>query len=304
MLNIQLAHGPKETKMDNPFQINYTDQFDSELVALAINGDRKALQTIINRHYVFVYNLALKMIKSHVDAEDLTQEVFIKVITSLSGFKGESQFRTWLYRITVNHFLNLRKRKTEEEIYDFEKYFNLIATVADQDLTDHEQVELMDSIEELRIRCTSGMLLCLKRTQRMAYILGDMFEMDHNLGAEIMGISKGNFRIKLMRARQDLSSWMNRRCSLINKANPCKCPKKTKGFIEAGFVDPDDLKFNTRYKNTIAQLSKKKATAIVHTVEDITREVFQSHPFQEPPEADAVVSKILSNDLIKKIINL
>lgn len=290
--------------MNNPFQTNYSDQIDSDLVAMAVNGDQKALQSIITRHYIFVYNLALKMTKSVVDAEDLTQEVFIKVITALSGFKGDSQFRTWLYRISVNHFLNVSKRKTEEEIYDFEKYFNLIATVPDQDLTDHEQDELMDSIEELRIRCTSGMLLCLERTQRMAYILGDMFEIDHNLGAEIMGISKGNFRIKLMRARQDLSSWMNQRCSLVNSANPCKCPKKTKGFIEAGFVNPNDLKFNIQYRKKIGHLSEKKANDIVDTIEDMTKEVFQSHPFQEPSESEAIVSKILSNDLIRKIINI
>ena len=290
--------------MDNPFELNYPDHFDTELVGLAISGDRKALETLVTRHYIFVYNLALKMTKSDVDAEDLTQEVFIKVITNLAGFKRESKFSTWLYRITVNHFLNLQKRKTEEEIHDFETYFNLIGTVADQALSDKERDDLTETIEELRIRCTSGMLLCLERSQRMAYILGDMFETDHSLGAEIMGISKGNFRIKLMRARQDLCSWMNKRCSLVNSANPCKCPKKTKEFIQAGIVNPNDLKFNTRYRKKISQLSEKKATAIVDTIEDITKEVFQSHPLQEPAGADALVKKIFSNNLISKIINL
>ena len=71
-------------EMDNPFQINYPDQVDAELVKLAIGGDRQALQNLIIRHQIFIYNLALKMTKSVEDSEDLTQEVFIKAVTALS----------------------------------------------------------------------------------------------------------------------------------------------------------------------------------------------------------------------------
>src|ERR1700744_1077812 len=110
--------------MDNPFHINYTDQLDTSLVKLAIGGDKKALQNLIVRHQLFVYNLAFKMTKSVEDAEDLTQEVFIKAVTALTKFEGKSKFRTWLYRITVNHFINAKKSKSEVEISDFETYFN------------------------------------------------------------------------------------------------------------------------------------------------------------------------------------
>src|SRR5690348_8879613 len=99
--------------MDNPFQINYADEVDNNLVKLSVNGDKTALKNLVIRHQVFVYNLALKMTRSIEDAEDLTQEVFIKAITALSKFEGKSKFRTWLYRITVNHFLNSKKRKSE-----------------------------------------------------------------------------------------------------------------------------------------------------------------------------------------------
>lgn len=75
---------------------NYTDFDDSKLVTLSIDGDKKALQTLIIRHQLFVYNLALKMVGNVEDAEDLTQEVFIKIITALSKFKSESKFTTWL----------------------------------------------------------------------------------------------------------------------------------------------------------------------------------------------------------------
>ena len=62
--------------MDNPFQINYPDHADTELIELALSGEKLALQNLIIRHQIFIYNLALKMTRSVEDAEDLTQEVF------------------------------------------------------------------------------------------------------------------------------------------------------------------------------------------------------------------------------------
>jgi RNA polymerase sigma factor (sigma-70 family) len=289
--------------MDNPFQKNYPDQLDQELVKGAIGGDKQALQTLITRHQVFMYNLALKMTKNVEDAEDLTQEVFIKAITALTKFEGKSKFRTWLYRIAVNHFLNTKKRKTELMISDFESYFNSIDNIPVYELTNQEQGDLSETIDEIRISCTAGMLLCLDREQRMIYVLGEMFGIDHNLGSEILGITAGNFRIRLMRARRDLYNWMNQRCGLVNKSNPCRCAKKTRGYIEAGYVDPNNLKFNTRHKKKMYELSQEKATEISDTVEDLYKNIFQQHPLQEPVTTSKIVGEIFNNNLIKQILN-
>lgn len=110
-----------------------------------------------------------------------------------------------------------------------------------------------------------------------------MFDIDHNLGSEIMGITPGNFRIKAMRVRNDFYNWMNNRCGLINQANPCRCAKKTKAFIDAGYVDPKNLKFNTNYKQKIYELAQKQANPIVHTMEDFHRSIFKQNPLQELP---------------------
>jgi RNA polymerase sigma factor (sigma-70 family) len=290
--------------MDNPFIINYPDQTDTDLVQAATDGDKKALQNLILRHQVFIYNLALKMSGNVEDAEDLTQEVFVKAITALVKFERKSSFRTWLYRITVNHFLNTRKRRAEQKIFDFETYFNSIDSIAIHELNEFERTELTDTVEELRISCTAGMLLCLSREQRLIYILGEMFEIDHNLGADILGITSGNFRIKLMRARTDLYNWMNKRCGLVNPENPCRCAKKTRGYIEAGLVDPNNLKFNTRYKKRIYDLSESKASEITETIEDLNKKIYQRHPLQEPLTASRIVDEICDNDLIKTMLNL
>ena len=290
--------------MDNPFLKQYSDLEDIKLVELGTNGDKVALQNLIVRHQLFVYNLALKMTGNTQNAEDLTQEAFIKAITNLSKFKGKSNFRTWLYRITVNHFTNDQKRNSKFSIVDFESYFNSIDNMPNSQLNKQEEGELKETIEELRISCTSGMLMCLSKEQRMVYILGELFDVDHNLGAEIMGITPGNFRIKLLRARKDLYQWMNNRCGLVNTANPCRCSKKTKGYIKAGKVDPNNLQFNSRYKLKINDLTLKNAAGITDTVEELNRKVFKDHPMQEPLEAKKIINEILNNDILKWVIDL
>ena len=290
--------------MDNPFSEQYSDYEDIKLIRLGTEGDKKALQNLVVRHQLFVYNLALKMTNSTADAEDLTQEVFIKAITSLSKFEGKSNFRTWLYRITVNHFLNSKKQKSIHRVVNFESYFNSIDNMPSTDLNEQEENELKETIEELRISCTTGMLMCLSREQRMVYILGELFDVGHNLGGEILEISPGNFRIKLMRARKDLYQWMNKKCGLVNKDNPCRCSKKTKGYIKAGKVDSHNLQFNTRFQSKIKKFSKEKAVEITETVDELNRKVFKEHPMQDPIKASKIMNEVFNHDLIKWITKL
>ena len=289
--------------MENPFSKQYSDYEDIKLVRLGIKGDKNALQNLIVRHQLFVYNLALKTTNNTQDAEDLTQEAFIKAITGLSKFEGKSNFRTWLYRITVNHFLNTKKRKSEYSVVNFESYFNSIDSMPSSELNEQEESELKETIEELRISCTTGMLMCLSKEQRMVYVLGELFDIDHNMGGEILEISPGNFRVKLMRARKDIYQWMNNKCGLVNKDNPCRCSKKTKGYVKAGKVDPDNLQFNTRYQSKIKDFSKNNAVEITNTVEELNRNVFKDHPMQDPIKAPKIINEIFNNDLIKWLLD-
>src|SRR5689334_11280273 len=101
------------------------------------------------------------------DAEEVTQEVLIKAITRLSTFQGESQFRTWLYRITANHVLNMKRRGGEAEALNFFSYAAAINDTPDLDLPDPKSVpvDVPLLVEEAKISCTTGMLLCLDRKQ-------------------------------------------------------------------------------------------------------------------------------------------
>jgi RNA polymerase sigma factor (sigma-70 family) len=87
------------------------------LIEQAKNGDQAAFKTIVETWQSLVYNTALGIVQNAEDAEDVTQEVFVKVHKSLKSFKGESKLSTWLYRITVTKSLDHeRKKKTKKRV--------------------------------------------------------------------------------------------------------------------------------------------------------------------------------------------
>jgi RNA polymerase sigma factor (sigma-70 family) len=80
-----------------------------DLVAQAVAGDRHAVEELLTAIQGDVYNLAVRMLWSSDDAADATQEILMKVVTRLSSFRGESTFRTWVYRVAANHLNGLSR---------------------------------------------------------------------------------------------------------------------------------------------------------------------------------------------------
>ena len=114
-----------------------TDLEDHALVTRVRSGSREGLEQLVLRHQAWIYNIAVRMVFHPQDAEEVTQEVLIKVITKLSTFKGESKFRTWLYRIAANHVLNM-KRGREPPTPTFACYGHGLDKTPDLDLPDRE----------------------------------------------------------------------------------------------------------------------------------------------------------------------
>ena len=290
--------------MSNPFQVQYQDKDDYELITQAREGSKIALETLIKKHQHYIYNVALKMTLSPFDAEDVTQEVLIKVITNLAQYKGESNFRTWLYRITFNHFLKMKKVWLEDYITSFDQYGSELGQMPDVNLSDLEKAEMKEQIQEANFSCMSGMLLCLDREQRLVYVLGEIFGVDHTIGSQMLEISKDNFRQRLSRARKDLYNFMNNKCGLVNKSNPCRCDRKTKSFIKAGWVDKDKMKFNTSYLKKINEEIPQKAEDLCDLTEVEYGQLFRNHPFQEKGHYEKVFSNILTDERLSNLFNL
>jgi RNA polymerase sigma factor (sigma-70 family) len=277
-----------EEERINPFsEAPETEQgpSDEELVSKAQAGSQDALENLIRRHQSWVFNIALRMVWRRDAAEDATQEILIKVVTKLSTFRGQSQFRTWLYRIAVNHLLNVRKTELEEKSITFTDMGQALDETPDLDLPDPGSApsEWPILVEEARIGCMTGMLLCLDRRQRMAFILGEYFGVSSEIGSEVMEVSAVNFRQLLSRARRDLYQFMNEKCGLINKANPCRCAKKTRSFMQEGYVDPVRQGFT---KGRLARVSDV-ALDRLNELELLDRqhaELFRDHGFLAAPD--------------------
>src|SRR6266850_3438620 len=127
--------------MFNPFtEVAGGDPTDAELVEKASGGDRAALESLVLRHQAWIYNIAIRMVFHPQDAEEVTQEVLVKVITKLSTFKGESKFRTWLYRIAANYVLNMKRRSAETKATTFADYGAAIDRAPDLDLPDPNSI--------------------------------------------------------------------------------------------------------------------------------------------------------------------
>lgn len=292
--------------MENPFsKTNYSDTIDSNLIAKSLTGDRVSLNSLLSRHQDFIYNVALKMLNNIADAEDVTQEILIKVVTQLSKFdSSKAQFRTWLYRITFNHVLNVKKNQYETVVTDFSTFFGFIDQAADIPVSDQEETELRELFEESKIACMAGMIMCLDRMQRLVYIVGEVFDIDHNLAAEIFETTPDNFRQKLSRARKDLYNWMHKRCGLVNLGNPCRCKSKTKAFVEAGYVDPKNHKWLKDYHHRIHEVSETRLDDALDERDKIYKQLYQDHPFKTSLKASQVLEEILSNKRFSDLMRL
>ncbi len=285
--------------MFNPFtEIAENDPADAALVEQAKNGDRAALEKLVLRHQAWIYNIAVRMVFQPHDAEEVTQEVLVKVITKLSTFKGESKFRTWLYRITANHVLNMKRRSAEAQELTFARYGAAIENTPDLELPDPKTVPVDAPllVEEAKNGCTMGMLLCLDRKQRLIFTLGAIFGASDTVGGEVLEMTTENFRQCLARARRDLHSFMHNQCGLVNKENPCRCPKKTRGFIEQGHVDPHHLLFVPQHVSRVRDIAPETVREIEDVVEQQHVDIFRDHPFLQPADQVGWLRRMLEGE--------
>jgi RNA polymerase sigma factor (sigma-70 family) len=281
--------------INNPLADNSPDHEDQSLVLRARSGDHQALEELVQRHQAWIYNIAVRMLHHPQDAEDVTQEILIKVLTRLSSFEGRSSFRTWLYRIVVNHVLNMKRGRVEPASMDFAYYGAAIDDTPELELADPKgtsaDTDLL--VTEAMLSCTSGMLLCLDREQRLTFILGGIFEVSDTVGAEVLEITPDNFRQRLARARRDLRNFMNDKCGLVNQANPCRCAKKTRGFIQAGYVDPENLLFVRERIGEVREAAPKVHEAL-STLDEKCAEIFRGHPFYKAPDLAPMLRRLVA----------
>ncbi|HLJ47728.1 MAG TPA: RNA polymerase sigma factor [Bryobacteraceae bacterium] len=270
-------------------ELLHNDGVDSDLVGKAQAGDREALDELIRRHQPWLLHIAQRMLWNRADAEDAAQEILIKAVTHLSEFEQRSGFRTWLYRIAANHLLDrCRSNKT------FAGVARGLNEIEDSDIPDPNSMRLETAllVEEAKIACTVGILLCLEPRQRLAFIIGEILGMKDDAGSVVLGTTPANFRQILSRARRELYGFLKQYCGLVNEANPCRCARKAQGFIERGWVNPQHLQFVEGRVGVVGQV----ATDRFHELQDLEQryaEVFRCQPVVTPQAQSAALRRLL-----------
>lgn len=280
------------------------DGTDRELVRAALEGDSDALDTLVRRHQGFIYGIVIRMLWASQDAEDLTQEILLKIVTGLSSFRGESAFQTWAYRIATNHVLNWRRGRAERAVRGFGDFEEKLDSMPDLDLAEDPGAEGRILVEETRVACLTGMLLCLDREQRLTFVLGEVFEVSDAVGSEILGITRQNYRQRLARARRQLYGFMRGKCGLANPANPCRCDRKTREAIRAGIVDPGSLRFVPSHVTRVEHIAKERSRDLERVIGGSYAHLYRDHHHKEPPDFVTRLRAILANRGLRQTLEL
>lgn len=178
---------------------------DSELIKLILQGDREKFGTLVDRYSQMVFSTCMGFVHNREDAEDLTQEVFIRAFQSLGGFKGQSSFPTWIYRIAVNASLNFTRKHSKVSFFD--RLESLFA--GEKSAERNPGLSLSDDPEKIMIEREHSLWLqraldSLPANQRTAIILSKYDDLSQKAISEIMELSEGAVEALIQRAKKNL----------------------------------------------------------------------------------------------------
>ncbi len=172
---------------------------DQYYITKVLEGDTSAFSILVERYKDLIYTLALRMIKNREEAEEVSQDTFIKVYKSLSKFKGDSKFSTWIYKVTYNTCLDrLKKLKRTQN------------TVAINEFTEHEVKTLDSALATLEIKeRKEAIQKCINMLpSNDSFLLTLYYFEEQSLDeiAKIVNLKPNNVKIKLYRSRKKLAS--------------------------------------------------------------------------------------------------
>jgi len=213
-------------------------RLDPHQVVAAREGNRVALDAVVRAAERPVYNLAVRMLANRADAEDATQEILVKIITNLGSILDVDAAGAWAFKIACRHLVLERKRGAVEAMQlSFEGFAADLETGLSP-LSDHglNEAEAKLAIADVKIGCTLAMLVCLSRDLRIAYILGDIFEVTDTEAAEILDIAPAAYRQRLRRARGAVTGFVQNRCGLVSEPAACRCERRVGQALKIGRV--------------------------------------------------------------------
>lgn len=185
---------------------NRPELSEIDLIRRARLEDTSAYEELVRRYYGKIYGLVYGMLSSREDAEDVTQEVFVKAWKALGHFREQASFYTWIYRIAINRTVNFRKKRNRRKTVQFEEF--------DPDIKQAESYKEFSSKGSVLRKMNLGefqkkmneALMTLSDKHRAVVIMHDVQGMPHSEIAGIMGCSEGTVRSRLFYARKKLQA--------------------------------------------------------------------------------------------------
>tara|TARA_R110002049_G_scaffold137695_2_gene297736 strand:+ start:1046 stop:1624 length:579 start_codon:yes stop_codon:yes gene_type:complete len=177
---------------------------DAHYINLVIEGDTNAFAVLVERYKDLVYTLTLRMLKNREEAEEVSQDTFIKAYKSLSKFKGDSKFSTWIYKIAYRTSLDRIKKN--------KKYIN---DVAINEFTEH-QVKTIDNAlhnleEQEQSKAIQDCIALLPSDDSFLLTLYYFDELSLDEISETVGLTPNNVKVKIFRSRKKLASILKKR---------------------------------------------------------------------------------------------
>jgi len=252
-----------------------------DTIELAREGNLAALDQIIVGLQPCLFNLAVRMLGHREDARDACQEILLKVVTHLSGFRGEAAFSTWVYQIARNHLMRAATRAREAPALSFEALRERLAQGLALDAVDKAiplTPEDKAAAREIAIGCTQGMTMILDREHRLAWLLDVVFGLTSDEAAAVLGITAAAHRQRLSRARQALGRFMEDQCGLVSDRAACRCERQVRPSRRAGtapslpLLDHQERAHVTRRFDSLVRMGDAAT-------------VFRAHPDYTAPEA-------------------
>jgi len=179
-----------------------------DLIVQLQQGDEQAFKRLVDEWQDMVYNTAISIVQNEDDADDITQDVFIQVYQSVSSFKGESKFSTWLYRIVISKALDHVKKKKRKKRFAFVQ--SLFGTASEEEIHP-EEFNHPGVLMENRERAAElfKAMQQLPDNQRIAFTLHKLEAQKHQDIAVIMDISLTAVESLIARAKANLRKILN-----------------------------------------------------------------------------------------------
>lgn len=207
-------------------------------VSAATQGDGVALDRILQTLQQPFYNLALRMLLTHADAQDATQECLLRVVTRLSSYCGESEFSTWAWRVAVRRILDFKEARFRHPMLTVDGFTEDLADGLNLSARDNPDDRIL--LQQVKLGCGRAMLQCLDGEHRLAYVLGEIMEIPGPEAAEIMEISAAAFRKRLSRARERIRDVLQPHCGIVNPSAQCRCQRRLQRAQALGRLAPED----------------------------------------------------------------